>query len=171
MTDHHWRMDGPLRGAQDVTASDVGPRPDTGAGLDFSSAMVRAEAGHLDATLHVLVKRLSSVPGLKMAVSYRHGKLRRLLGDLPYINDLHRSTDAIVEIVVVVGPRSYSLRSDRGSIICVREVTSLERGQVKEELSFSVWATELFDHIAEQNFVNHDSMMALRHLIEQDRVE
>jgi hypothetical protein len=152
-----------------MSNEDVGTN--TGAGLDFSSAMVRAEARHLDATLHALVRRLSSVPGLKMEVSYRHGKLRRLLGDLPYINDLHRRTDPVHTIVVVVGTCSYRLRSEHGSIKCGREITSIVPGQVKEELSFSVWATTLFDEIAQQNFVNHDSMVALRHLVEQDRVE
>jgi hypothetical protein len=152
-----------------MTDEDV--RTSTGAGLDFSSAMVRAESDHVDATLHALVKRLSSVPGLTMTVSYRHGKLRRLIGDLPYINDLHRRTDPVHKIVVAVGPCSYWLNSDHGSIKCGREITSVERGQVKEELSFSVWATTLFDEIAQQNFVNHESMAALRHLVEQDRVE
>lgn len=142
-----------------------------GAGLDSSSAMIRAESDYLDATLHALVNRLSSVPGLKIAVSYRHGRLRRLIGDLPYINDLHRRTDPVHKIVVAVGPCSYWLDSDHGAIKCGREVTSIERGQEKEELSFSAWATMLFDEIARQNFVNHESIVALRHLVEQDRVE
>lgn len=161
-----------MRRAEDVAMSNEDVRTNTGAGLDFSSAMVRGESRHLDATLHALVRRLSSVPGLKMAVSYRHGKLRRLLGDLPYINDLHRQTDPVHTIVVVVGPCSYWLRSEDGSIKCGREITSIVPPQVKEEeLSFPVWATTLFDDIAQQNFVNHDSMLALRHLVEQDRVE
>ena len=64
-----------------------------GASLDSSAAMVRAESDQLDATLHALVRRLSSVPGLMMTVSHRHGRLRRLIGDLPYINDLNRWSD------------------------------------------------------------------------------
>ncbi len=151
--------------------SDEDLRTEIGAGLDFSSAMVRAESGHLDATLHALIDKLSSVPGLNVGVFYRHGKLRRLIGDLPYINDLHRRTDPIDKIVVGVGPSSYWLHSQHGSIQCGRESASIEPGQIKEDLSFSAWATALFDEIAEQNFVNHDSMMALRHLVERDRVE
>ena len=57
------------------------------------------------------------------------------------------------------------------SIRCGREITSVERGHEKEELSFAVWATALFDDIAQRNYVNHDSMVALRHLIEHDRVD
>jgi hypothetical protein len=144
---------------------------DTRAALDSSSAMVRAESDHLDATLHALVRRLSSVPGLTMTVSHRHGRLRRLIGDLPYINDLHRWTDPIDKVEVAIGPSTYWLQSDHGSIRCGREVTSVERGRVKEELSFSIWANTLFDDIARQNFVNHESMVALRHLVEHDRVD
>ena len=38
-----------------------------------------------------------------------------------------------------------------------------------DTLSFSAWAETLFEAIAEQNLVNHDSMAALRQLIEQDQ--
>jgi hypothetical protein len=155
---------------QDVTTTDGHVRARTTAGLDSSAAMVRAESDHLDATLHALVKRLSSVPGLKMTVSYRHGRLRRLIGDLPYVNDLHRRTDPIEELVVGVGGCSYWLRAERGAIHCGRETTTVASGQVLEQLSFSDWAPALFDDIARQNFVNHDSLVALRQLVEQDRV-
>jgi hypothetical protein len=139
--------------------------------LDSSSAMVRAEADHLDATLHALVTRLSSVPGLQMSVSYRHGKLRRLFGDLPYINDLNRRTSPIQRVVIAVGPYSYWLHSDLGSIRCGRDAISAQPGQVIGELTFSVWAKTLSDEIARQNLVNHDSLVALRHLVESDRVD
>jgi hypothetical protein len=140
-----------------------------GAELDSSAAMVRAESDHLDATLRGLVIRLSTVPGLKLTVSYRQGKLRRLIGDLPYVNDLNRKTGEVEEIVVEVGSCSYLLRSGHGRIECRRELTG-EREPTTEELSFSDWATMLFDAIARQNLVNHESMVALRHLVEQDRV-
>ncbi len=155
----------------DDAASGEQPRASTGGGLDSSAALVRAESDHLDATLHALVIRLSSVPGLKVSVAYRHGKLRRLLGDLPYINDLNRRTGPIHKLLVAVGTRSYWVRADHGSIRCGREITSGEQGQVTEEMSFSSWAATLFDEIAAQNFVNYESMAALRRLVEQDRVE
>jgi hypothetical protein len=151
--------------------TDEDPPFNSAAEFDSSSAMARAESDYLDATLHALVKRLSAVPGLNMTVAYRHGKLRRLIGDLPYINDLHRRTDPVHEITITVGHCSYWLHSDSESIRCARELTSIERGQVKEELSFSEWATALFDDIAGQNSVNHESIAALRHLVEHDRVE
>jgi hypothetical protein len=144
---------------------------DPGAGdrLDTSSAMVRVESDHLDATLHALIKRLSSVPGLEVVVSYRHGRLRRLIGDLPYLNDLHRRSDPVEKITVAVGPRSYWLRSELGLIHCGRRAESIDPGARSEELSFAAWAGALFDDIAAQNFVNHDSTVALRHLVEHDR--
>ena len=40
---------------------------------------------------------------------------------------------------------------------------------MKEELPFSAWANALLDEIARQNFVNHESLVALRHLVEHDR--
>jgi hypothetical protein len=142
----------------------------TGAKLDSSSAMVRAESDHLDATLHALVNRLSSVPGLKLSVSYRQGRLRRLLGDLPYVGDLRRGSRAIEELVVTAAGCSYWLRRDAGSIRCGRALTSAEQQAAEEDLPFSTWASALFDEIAQQNFVNHDSLVALRHLVEQDRL-
>jgi len=163
-------MFGTHRPEDTAIASDGLPRA-AGAGLDSTSAMVRAEAEHLDATLQALVTRLSSVPGLNMSVSYRHGRLRRLLGDLPYINDMSRRTEPIQRIVIVIGPHSYWLHSDPGSITCGRDAISPQPGEPHEELTFSDWAKALFDEIASQNVVNHDSLVALRHLVEQDRVD
>ncbi len=139
--------------------------------LDSSSALVRAESAHLDATLHALVQRLSSVPGLKVTVSYRLGRLRRLIGDLPYMNDLHRSSDPIRSLVVDAGPCSYWLESANGSITCGRAVATIEHGEVREALPFTTWAAELFDDISRQNLANHESMAARRHLVEQDQVD
>lgn len=143
----------------------------TGAGLDSSSAMVRAESAQLKATLSALVTRLSSVPGLELTVSRRHGRLRRLIGDLPYVNDLHRSSDPIDRLVVSVARHTYSLHAHEDSIVCTRELDSIERGPVKERLTFSAWALALFDDISQQNFANHESLVALRHLVERDQVQ
>jgi hypothetical protein len=122
--------------------------------------MVRAESDGLDATLHALVDRLAAIPGLNMVVTYHEGRLRRLIGDLPYVNDLHRRGDPIRRIVVTVGSGPYWLDAGEGSLRCGRG-----RG---EELGFAAWADALFDEIAAQNFVNHESMVALRRLVEHD---
>lgn len=133
--------------------------------------MLRAESGQVDATLRALVARLSSVPGLSITVTHRHGRLRRLTGDLPYINDLNRRAEPIDMIAVSVGPDCYWLRHQDGSLRCGRESTHSEPWQNGEQLSFSAWATALFDEIASQNIAGHESIVALRHLVEHDRLD
>ena len=144
------------------SSQEIGGAPESmAAEVDCSSAMLRAEARQLEATLRALVSRLSSVPGLEISVSHRHGKLRRFLGDLPYINDLDRETGPIQSIVVRAGEHSYWLQCDSGTLRCGREIGTL---------SFSAWASELFEEIAKQNLANHDSLVALRQLVEHDQV-
>jgi hypothetical protein len=140
------------------------------AGLDSSAAMVRAESTHLDATLGALVKRLSSVPGIEVSVSPRRSLLRKLIGDLPYIGELGVRDQHVHEILVRVGGTSYWLHASHGSLNCGREGRG-EQGALDEELSFQDWATALFDEIAQRNLINHDAMLALRRLVEQDQVQ
>jgi hypothetical protein len=155
---------------QGVANAPEGASTAAAAGLDTSSALVRAEADHLEATLHALVTRLGSVPGLKITVSYRHGKLRRFLGDLPYINDLNRRTGPIQRISVVIGAHAYWLHRDREAIRCGRDPIPTQPDSGAQELTFSAWAKTLFAEIAQENLVNHDSLLALRQLVEHDRV-
>jgi hypothetical protein len=157
-------------GPDDVVVA-PGRVPEGAVGFDSSSAMVRAEAEHLEATLGALVASLSSVPGLKLSVYPHRGLLRKLLGDLPYIDDMTRRKGQIQRIVVAIGPRSYWLRSQPGSIRCGLDVSTTQAGQANEEMTFSAWATALFEEIARQNLVNHDSLVALRQLVERDRVD
>jgi hypothetical protein len=77
----------------------------------------------------------------------------------------------VQRILVAVGPRSYWLRSDDGVIACGRELASIERAAANEDLPFAAWATELLDDIAQQNFVNHEALVALRSLVETDRLD
>jgi hypothetical protein len=152
-----------------MTIDDQSTPTDTGASLDHSSAMLRTESDYLPTTLRALVARLESVPSLNVRVVYHHGRIRRLIGDLPYVNDLHRRSAPIASILVTVGPYSYWLQSDQVSIRCGRSQLSFHRGEAGDTLSFSAWAEALFEAIAGQNLVNHDSMVALRQLIEQDQ--
>ena len=138
--------------------------------FDASAAMVRAEAAELPAMVHALVQRLSSVPGLELKVARRHGRLRRLLGDLPYLNGIHRTSDPVERIDVAVGLSSYWLIAERSAIRCGRRGSSSERGDREEELSFEAWASALFDAVAAQNSVNLESVAALRRLVERDRL-
>lgn len=141
----------------------------TAAGFHTSAAMVRAESENLDATINALVKRLSSVPGLEVSVSPRRGALRKLIGDLPYFGELGTRSAHVHEVSVSVGVSSYWLHARDGSIACGRSTSGAD-GQKDEEVPFPLWATALFDEIAQRNLVNHDAMAALRRLVEQDRV-
>lgn len=161
-------MCGPIRPG-DLAGTDDGAWTSTGAGLDPSAELLGAESDHLDGTIRALIARMSSVPGLKVSVAYREGKLRRLPGDLPYSNDLNRRTGPIQRLVVAVGTRSYWVHADDGQIRCGREITLGRHGQVTEEMSFSIWARTLFGEIAVQNLANYESMLALRRRVEQDR--
>jgi len=158
-----------IEGPEEVTAAH-GDASSCALGLDESSAMVRAEADHLDERLRALVQRLSFVPDLQMSVSHRHGRLRRFLGDLPYINDLNRPGGAIRKIVVAVGGNSYWLEARAGSITCGRHPISAQPGDTGERLTFSNWARALCSEIVGDNVANHDSLVALRQLVEHDRV-
>lgn len=140
------------------------------AAFDASAAMVRAESAELPAMVRALVQRLSSVPGLELSVARRHGRLRRLLGDLPYLNGLHRQADPIERIDVTVGASAYWLVAERSAIRCGRRGSTPGRGDREEELSFENWASSLFDVIAAQNSANLESVAALRRLVERDRL-
>jgi hypothetical protein len=157
-------------GPDDVAVAPAGAQQGA-VDFDSSSAMVRAEAEHLEATLGALVAALSSVPGLKLSVYPHPGILRKLLGDLPYINDMARRKGQIQRIAVAIGPWSYWLHSELGSIKCGRDAAAAQAGQANEQMTFSAWVTALFEQIARQNLVNHDSLVALRQLVERDRVD
>jgi hypothetical protein len=138
-----------------------------GKSLDSTAALVRGESDHLDTNLEALVDRLSAVPALDISVRRRHGRLRRLLGDLPYLNDLQRRTAPIDRLAVSAGSCAYWLESEPGRIRCWTESS----GGASEELSFAAWATKLVGEIAQQNLVNHASLVALRHLVVHDQVD
>jgi hypothetical protein len=161
-------MPGPNASERFATA---GEDPGGAQAQDFhaSSAMVRAEASDLDATLNALVTRLQSVPGLEVKVSPRPGMLRKLIGDLPYFHELGTKSAHVHEVLVSLGPTSYWLHATHGAITCGRSNGAGGKGQ-GDELTFTQWATALFDDIAQHNLVNHDAMAALRRLVEQDRL-
>jgi hypothetical protein len=152
-----------------LAASDEHPGGAQAADFHASSAMVRAEASDLDATLNALVTRLQSVPGLEVKVSPRPGMLRKLIGDVPYIGELGTKSAHVHEVVVSLGQSNYWLHATHGAITCGRANRAGGHGP-QEELPFTQWATELFDDIAQHNLVNHDAMAALRRLVEQDRL-
>ena len=137
--------------------------------LETSAAMLRFDLADVDALLHALVERLSSVPGLKIVVSYRNGRLRRLIGDIPYVNDLHRSSDPIRRMAVTVGSGEYWVESKDGALACGVDTLTLQRGPATDPVPFPAWADLLLDEIVSQNHISHESAVALRNLIEGER--
>jgi hypothetical protein len=137
--------------------------------LESTAAVLRLDAAELDALLHALVERLSSVPGLKIDVSYRNGRLRRLVGDLPYVNDLHRPSDPIHRILVTIGAGAYWVASTDGVLTCGVDSLTLQRGPASDPLPFPTWADLLVGEIVSQSHISHESADALRKLIEGER--
>jgi hypothetical protein len=137
--------------------------------LENSAAVLRFEVQDLDALLRALAERLSSVPGLKIEVSYRRGRLRRLIGDIPYVNDLHRPWDPIHRMVITIGANAYWVQSTDGVLTSGIDTLTLQRGPASDPLLFPAWADLLIGEIVSQNHISHESALALRNLIEGER--
>jgi hypothetical protein len=158
--------------AEDAAARRAHEPENPVAAVDASAAMLRAESAHLDAMLRALVQRLESIPGLELEVGHRQGMLRRLLGDLPYVNEPHSGGAAIETLQLRVGEFSYTLRAGDGSILCARRHIAVD-GAVgeREELAFAQWAAALLAEIERQNLTNHEALLALRDLVERGHVQ
>jgi len=123
----------------------------------------------VDGMLHALVERLSGVPGLAMKVTYRHARWRRLIGDIPFVNDLHRRADPIRNIAVTIGTIEYWLQATGGAIRCGTDTVVAGRGRTTEEIPFARWAEALFEALTRETRIHRDSISALRDLVEQNR--
>lgn len=135
-----------------------------GPGSDFelSSAALRSENEALDATLHGLVAKLSGVPGLTVSVKRRRPWWRRILGDLPYLEDMTPRSGPIEAITVSTAARRYELVRAGASIRATRE----PRDGPSQELDFTQWAGALLADIEAENRTSHDSLLALRAFVE-----
>ncbi|MDA8355917.1 MAG: hypothetical protein M0Z95_06415 [Actinomycetota bacterium] len=143
--------------------------PASHTGLDYRAAELRAEAQSVDAMVHALVERLSGIPGLVMNVAYRHARWRRLVGDVPFVNDLHRRADPIRNVAVTVGAIEYWLRVTGGAIRCGTDTVVAGSGRTTQEVPFSRWAQALFESLTQETRAHRDALTALRELIEQNR--
>jgi hypothetical protein len=125
---------------------------------------VRRQLSESDALLHALVDRLSGVPGLNLKVDYRRGRWRRLVGDLPYVNDLHKKSYPIGSIRVGVGTTAYWVRATHGSLSCGSDNLSVDHGMVTEEQSVPAWTRGLLATLEAQCHLDPVSLSALRDL-------
>ena len=141
------------------------PAPSPVEQFDASASVLRAEAMDADALLHALADRLDAVPGLAVTVTRRHGRLRRMVGDLPYLNDLHRRSDPVERLVVTMDSDQYWVSEDDGTLRCGVDNGARVPGTHGSVVPFPEWSDRLFDAIDRQNIANATTLAALRSLI------
>jgi hypothetical protein len=139
--------------------------------LDSAASSLQADAANLDFLLHSLADKLAAVPGLELKIKYRQSWLSRLVGDLPYVNDLHSKSGPIERLQVRIGPSTFWLDASRSSISCGTESSSATSGQVGHPQSFSEWIKGVIATIDQQSKVTQESLQALQDLIVSDRTE
>lgn len=153
-----------------MSEDEAGREPPSLTELDYGAAELRADAPSVDAMLHAFVERLSAIPGLAMKVVYRHARWRWIIGDIPFLNDLHRRADPVQDIAVTLGTTEYWLRATGGTIRCGTDSIVPGRGRTTGEMSFTRWAEAMFQALTEKTKVHQDSIAGLRDLIENNRL-
>ena len=101
-------------------------------GLDAAAAALAANGSDLDLLVHRLAEKLAAVPGLDPVVTYRQPRWRRLLGDLPSVNDLHRRSHPIARLAVRVGTSDDVLETTRSSLSCRVDGRSASGGRTSQ---------------------------------------
>jgi hypothetical protein len=134
--------------------------------VDRQSAVLRSESDDLDAMLHGLIERLRGIPGLQVNVKQHPRRVRRLMGDIPYINDLHRRSDRIDRVDVTIGAANYWVESHGGSVTCGQDLAPAAEGRPSTPLPFADWSDALFADISMSNRQALESLSALRGLVE-----
>jgi hypothetical protein len=146
------------------------PSPEAG-GLESASADLRANAGDLDLLLHRLVEKLQGIPGFDPVVTYRQGRLRRILGDIPYVNDLYSTSRPISAIRVGAGGDEYLLEAKHSAISCRIERRRPTGSVTPSDVSFSSWIAQLIAAVESQSRAANEALAALENLIVYDRPE
>ncbi len=136
-----------------------------GSELEASAASIRADVGDFSVLLHALVDRLSAIPGLYVRVKYHQSKLSRLIGDLPYVNDIHKRSAPVQSIRVKILTTEHWIVADGAAITCGTSGLSANRGLVSTEIPFPLWIRGLIEAVGEQSKVNRESLAALESLI------
>jgi len=121
-----------------------------------------------DAFIYAFAQRLSAVPGVPLVVDHHKGRIRRAVGDLPYVNDLHRSSDPIRSLTVTVDTTEYWMRPTTGQLRCGIDTVTMRRGRTSEVVELAVWTDLLLDDVIRHNHLDQESGAALRGLIQGD---
>jgi hypothetical protein len=124
-----------------------------------------------DAVLHALADRLSSVPGLQVVIERPRSRVSRVVGDLPYANDQHRTTDPIRRMTITVGPVVYSVEATTGRPLCSVETVTVDQGSTSDYHELSEWTDLLVHDMARRRHLDPDATAALRSRIRGERAD
>jgi hypothetical protein len=122
-----------------------------------------------DAFVIALVERLSAVPGLPVVVGYQKGRIRKAVGDIPYVNDMHRSSDPIRSLKVTVGTTEYWVNPATGTLRCGIDTVTMTRGRTSDIVALAEWTDLLLEDVIRHNHLDPESGAALRNLIHGNR--
>ena len=122
-----------------------------------------------EAFIYALAERLSAVPGLPVVVEYHKGRIRKVVGDIPYVNDMHRSSDPIRSLTVTVDTVEYWMKPTTGLLRCGIDTVTMMRGRTSEIVELAAWTDLLLEDVIRHSHLDPESGAALRSLIHGDR--
>jgi hypothetical protein len=142
----------------------------TPADRSIDEPLFRRESVDHDGFIDALIERLSSVPGLQMVVKTHKGRVRRAIGDIPYLNDMHKPSDPIRSLTVTVGTSEYWVEPTSGTPWCGIDTVTLTRGRTSETFELAPWTDLLLEDVIRNKHLDPESAAALRSLIRGERV-
>jgi hypothetical protein len=151
-----------------MTIDDSGDLTPTGGAIDES--VINRESVDYDGFVDALIERLSSVPGLQLVVNSHKGRVRKLIGDVPYLNDMHRSSDPIRTLRVTVETAEYWVEPSSGSPFCGIDTVTTARGRSSEIFELATWTDLLLEDVIRYKHLDPESAVALRNLVHGERV-
>ncbi len=151
-----------------MTTDDPGDLTPTDRSPD--DALIRHESVDHDGFIEALIERLSSISGLQMVVKYPKGRVRKAIGDIPYLNDLHRSSDPISRLTVTVETVEYWVEPTGGSPWCGIDTVTLAGGRTSAIYELPSWTNLLLEDVIRHNHLDPESAASLHNLIRGERV-
>ncbi len=131
--------------------------------LDDAASSLRAAAADKAALLQALAGCLADIPGLQLQVVRRRGKLRRIFGDIPYVNDFQRRSAPVSAIRVQVGDRLFELESTGPKFDCFSGPSGSAGS--RKNMPFPEWMAGLVGELAEMSRVSAGAIEALENLL------
>ncbi|HTW97706.1 MAG TPA: hypothetical protein VMD59_02955 [Acidimicrobiales bacterium] len=128
--------------------------------LDDAAASLRSNAADAPVLLHALALRLGDVPGLAVQVSRRRGRISRLVGDIPSVNDFRLKSAPVTAIRAQVRDRVFEIEATGYGIQC-SSGASTERRVVP----FAQWMDELTAALTELGRLSDEEVRSLERLV------